>query len=68
MLRTVRTFLDTGSVQRTATAAFCHRNTVLNRLAAFHERTGLDVTVPVEAALAHVLLSSRAVPATAPTG
>jgi transcriptional regulator with XRE-family HTH domain len=67
VLRTVRTFLDTGSVQRTAAVAFCHRNTVLNRLAAFHERTGLDVTVPVEAALAHVLLSSRSVPEPAPT-
>lgn len=58
VLATVRLYLETGSVHTTAKRAFCHRNTVLNRLATFHDRTGLDVQVPVEAALAHVLLAT----------
>lgn len=60
ILATVRAYLETGSVHAVAKRVFCHRNTVLNRLAAFRDRTGLDVQVPVEAALAHVLLASRA--------
>lgn len=58
ILTTVRAYLTTGSVHVTSKRVFCHRNTVLNRLAAFRERTGLDVQLPVEAALAHVLLAS----------
>lgn len=58
ILETVRAYLETGSIHTTAQRVFCHRNTVLNRLAAFRERTGLDVQVPVEAALALVLLAS----------
>lgn len=47
---TVITFLETGSVQQTAAALFYHRNTVLKRLNRFSDLTGIDVTVPVEAA------------------
>ncbi|WP_347755697.1 helix-turn-helix domain-containing protein [Agrococcus sp. ProA11] len=60
ILTTVRTYLVAGSVHVTSKRVFCHRNTVLNRLAAFRDRTGLDVQVPVEAALAHVLLATTA--------
>ncbi|WP_425842785.1 helix-turn-helix domain-containing protein [Agrococcus sp. TSP3-2-1] len=61
ILETVRVYLHTGSVHATSKRVFCHRNTVLNRLSAFGERTGLDVQVPTDAALAHVLLASAAV-------
>lgn len=59
ILSTVRAYLATGSVHATAGRMFCHRNTVLNRLAAFRERTGLDVQVPVQASLAQVLLAAH---------
>lgn len=47
---TVGHYLATGSVARTAELAFCHRNTVLNHLRRFEELTGIDVTVPAQAA------------------
>lgn len=45
-----RHFLQSGSVTLTAEALFCHRNTVLNRLNRFQELTGIDLTVPNQAA------------------
>lgn len=45
-----RHFLRSGSVTVTAEALFCHRNTVLNRLNRFQELTGIDLTVPDQAA------------------
>ncbi|WP_051222537.1 helix-turn-helix domain-containing protein [Agrococcus lahaulensis] len=42
----------TGSIKETAGAQFVHRNTVVNRLAVFREVTGLDISVPEQAALA----------------
>lgn len=47
---TVRAFLQTGSVAETASGLFCHRNTILNRLARFREVTGFDLMVPAQAA------------------
>lgn len=47
----VRHFLQSGSVSLTAEQLFCHRNTVLNRLNRFQELTGIDPTVPDQAAL-----------------
>jgi hypothetical protein len=58
MLETVEAWLDHGSVSATATALYCHRNTVLNRLHRFRELSGLDVTRPRDAAYALVLLES----------
>lgn len=46
----VRAYLETGSVQAAASQMFCHRNTITNRLRRFTELTGIDVTVPTEAA------------------
>lgn len=57
LLRTVRAYLDTGSVKVTAHVVDCHRNTVINRFRLFQTHTGLDITVPSQAALALVLLS-----------
>jgi hypothetical protein len=51
LLETVRAYASTGSVQQTAAQLYCHRNTVVNRLARFAELTGIDVTVPAQAAL-----------------
>jgi hypothetical protein len=45
-----RHFLQSGSVTLTAERLFCHRNTVLNRLNRFQELTGIDLTVPTQAA------------------
>lgn len=53
---TVRVFLETGSVQRSAEALFLHRNTVFKRLRSFQDLTGLDVTIPRDAAIALILL------------
>lgn len=58
---TVLTYLRCGSTQRTAECAYVHRNTVLNRLRLFRECTGLDVTVPIDAAAA-LLALGRPVP------
>lgn len=43
-------FLVTGSVRAAAASLFYHRNTVLKRLNRFAELTGIDVTVPSQAA------------------
>ena len=41
---------DTGNITATAEQLFCHRNTILNRLNRFQELTGIDLTVPAQAA------------------
>ncbi|MEI2825173.1 MAG: helix-turn-helix domain-containing protein [Dermatophilaceae bacterium] len=57
IVQTLQVYLATGSLRTTAERVYCHRNTVLNRLATFRGLTGLDVTVPGEAALAVLLLA-----------
>ncbi|QHK19033.1 PucR family transcriptional regulator [Pseudarthrobacter psychrotolerans] len=47
---TVRHFLSTGNITTTAQSLFCHRNTILNRLNRFQDLTGIDLTVPSQAA------------------
>ncbi|WP_120522330.1 helix-turn-helix domain-containing protein [Arthrobacter celericrescens] len=47
---TARSILATGNVTATAAALFCHRNTILNRMARFQEVTGIDLSVPEQAA------------------
>lgn len=60
LLRTVHAYLDSGSVKDTAELVDCHRNTVINRFRQFQSLTGLDITVPAQAALAYVLLRGAA--------
>ena len=50
LVATVGHYLACGAVSRTATELHCHRNTSLKRLQRFRDLTGLDVTVPREAA------------------
>lgn len=57
---TVVTYLATGSVQQTAAALFYHRNTVLKRLNRFTDLTGIDVTVPSQAATVVIAWSTIA--------
>ena len=57
ILEAVRSFLDTGSLVETAVVLRCHRNTVVNRLAAFEKYTGLDLQKPRDAAAALLALA-----------
>jgi hypothetical protein len=50
LTETVRHYLSTGNVTATADQLFCHRNTILNRINRFGELTGIDLTVPAQAA------------------
>ncbi|MFE1167967.1 helix-turn-helix domain-containing protein [Nocardiopsis sp. NPDC058789] len=68
LVETLSHYAATGSVKETATSLYCHRNTVVNRLQAFREATGLDPTVPREAALALVLFAAPEGPGTREPG
>ena len=57
IVETVRAYLATGSLSASAEQLYCHRNTVLNRLGRFQKLTGLDVTVPDQAAVTLVALA-----------
>lgn len=46
----VQSYLRTGLVADSAAELFCHRNTITNRLRRFTELTGVDPTVPEQAA------------------
>lgn len=59
IVETVRAYLRTGSVKEAAEVVFCHRNTVVNRLASFRHLTGLDVSIPEQSALVHVSLHTH---------
>jgi hypothetical protein len=50
LLETVQAYLRSGSVSETAGELYCHRNTVLNRLARFGQLTGFDPANPQDAA------------------
>lgn len=50
LVAAVTTYLATGSVAESTRRLFCHRNTLMNRLGRFAELTGIDVTVPNQAA------------------
>jgi PucR C-terminal helix-turn-helix domain len=57
LVETVLAYARSGSVQQTASALFCHRNTVVNRLRRFADLTGRQMTTPADAALVLVALA-----------
>jgi DNA-binding PucR family transcriptional regulator len=57
LVETVLAYARSGSVQQTATALFCHRNTVVNRLRRFADLTGRQMTTPADAAVVLVALA-----------
>lgn len=59
LVRTLREYLKSGSVTGTASALYCHRNTVINRLNRFTSLTGYDVTIPSHAAAVLLALEHR---------
>lgn len=58
ILEAVTMFLETGSLVETSRRLFCHRNTIVNRLAAFERYTGMDLKLPRDAAIAVLVLGS----------
>ena len=50
LTETVQHYLSTGNITATAEQLFCHRNTILNRINRFEELTGIDLTIPAQAA------------------
>ncbi|MCH1884007.1 PucR family transcriptional regulator [Agrococcus sp. ARC_14] len=56
LLEGVHAYMRTGSIAETAERLFVHRNTVLKRLNAFTVLTGLDPSVPNDAATIRLLL------------
>lgn len=55
LFHTIGAYLEHGSVQEAADTLYVHRNTVFKRLQTFHDMTGLDVSVPRDAAIALIL-------------
>ena len=63
LLETVQVHLSgSGSVDDTAAALYCHRNTVQQRLNRFAELTGRDPRRPEDAALVVPALSAHRLP------
>ena len=58
LVDTVLQYSTNGSIKETAETLFCHRNTIVNRLLRFQDLTGLDVTIPVDAARALIAIGS----------
>ncbi|MGR6901676.1 helix-turn-helix domain-containing protein [Glutamicibacter creatinolyticus] len=50
LVESVGVYLTTGSVGQAAAQLYCHRNTLMNRLKRFETITGVNPTVPTEAA------------------
>lgn len=59
LVETVAAYMRTGSVSSAAQQLYCHRNTVLNRLARVHHLTGYDPAVHAEAATLIAALDCR---------
>ncbi len=57
LVATVRAVLSEGSVVGASRVLFCHRNTVIGRLARFRALTGLDLAQPSDTALTFIVLS-----------
>ncbi|WP_024477267.1 PucR family transcriptional regulator [Arthrobacter sp. CAL618] len=60
LIETLQSYFSSGSVSDTAKELYCHRNTVLNRLARFEQLTGYSPNRPVDAAAVLAALSCQA--------
>ncbi|MHA7277896.1 PucR family transcriptional regulator [Arthrobacter sp. Hz1] len=60
LVETLQSYFSSGSVSDTAKELYCHRNTVLNRLARFEQLTGYSPSRPVDAAAVLAALSVQA--------
>ncbi|MFV0435402.1 MAG: helix-turn-helix domain-containing protein [Leucobacter sp.] len=58
LIETASMFLTTGSIKTTAESLFCHRNTIVKRLAQFEEIVGLRFSIPRECALIVLVLTA----------
>ncbi|MHA7218587.1 PucR family transcriptional regulator [Arthrobacter sp. MDT1-48-3] len=59
LVETLLAYVNSGSVSLAAQQLYCHRNTVLNRLARVHQLTGYDPAVPADAATLIAVLNCR---------
>ena len=58
LVEAVEVYMASGSASKAAGVLFCHRNTIMNRLAKFASVAGLDPTVPDDAATIKVVLAA----------
>ncbi len=58
LVEAVEVYMASGSASKAAGLLFCHRNTIMNRLAKFASVAGLDPTVPDDAATIKVVLAA----------
>lgn len=56
IVETIQVFADSGSVSDTASALYCHRNTVMNRIRRFEEVTGISLRSPRSLAMVQLCL------------
>lgn len=57
LLLTIQLYFECGSLKTSAERLYCHRNTVIKRLARVEELTGLRVAIPQESSLLRILLA-----------
>lgn len=58
LVEAVEVYMGSGSASTAAKTLYCHRNTVMNRLAKFASVTGLDPTIPDDAATVKMVLAA----------
>ncbi|MDH6195582.1 hypothetical protein M2272_002222 [Mycobacterium frederiksbergense] len=56
IVETIQVFAGTGSISDTASALYCHRNTVMNRIRRFEEATGISLRSPRALAMVQLCL------------
>lgn len=61
LVETARIFIETGSIKSSSERLFCHRNTVVKRLAQLEQLLGLRFSIPREAALIVLALEDPSV-------
>lgn len=56
IVNTILVFAESGSISHTASALYCHRNTILNRIRKFEEVTGTSLRSPRSLAMVQLCL------------